>query len=243
MARWYDPEIGHFTQPDTIIPGVGNALAWDRYAYVNYNPIKYVDPTGKTNIVPPNRNVLTDGGGEEFIIDFLYYPLVTRKPAEVTIVQINGDLTIIPNTESYLPWQIDIFPGLPEPRQESRPFQYGFSSYVEVGGGLGYLGVIGGIELGRVGDTEFLSAYGGHSFENTDFGSSIDMGVTFNFDADISDIEGNGEDYYVTFSIFGIGGSIGYSDGSISIAYSAGVRFGIGSSESYKMLIFSIQRK
>ncbi len=50
VARWYDPEIGHFTQPDSIVPGAGDALAWDRYAYVKYNPIKYVDPSGKVFI-------------------------------------------------------------------------------------------------------------------------------------------------------------------------------------------------
>ena len=32
----------HFTQPDSIVPGAGDALAWDRYVYV----IKHVDPSG-----------------------------------------------------------------------------------------------------------------------------------------------------------------------------------------------------
>ncbi len=45
-ARWYDLVLGRFVQPDTIIPGVGNSQAWDRYAYVFNNPLKYNDPTG-----------------------------------------------------------------------------------------------------------------------------------------------------------------------------------------------------
>jgi RHS repeat-associated protein len=45
-ARWYDPTLGRFTQADTMLPGVGNPLAWDRYAYVNNNPILLIDPTG-----------------------------------------------------------------------------------------------------------------------------------------------------------------------------------------------------
>ena len=32
------------------MPGAGDALAWDRYAYVKYNPIKYMDPSGKVFI-------------------------------------------------------------------------------------------------------------------------------------------------------------------------------------------------
>ncbi len=45
-ARWVDPQLGRFTQPDTIIPMNQGAQAWDRYAYTNNNPVKYTDPTG-----------------------------------------------------------------------------------------------------------------------------------------------------------------------------------------------------
>ncbi len=45
-ARWYDPQLGRFTQVDTIIPGAGNLSAWDRYAYTLNNPLRYTDPSG-----------------------------------------------------------------------------------------------------------------------------------------------------------------------------------------------------
>jgi RHS repeat-associated protein len=45
-ARWYDPYITQFTQPDTIILDQYNSLDWNRYAYARYNPIKYRDPSG-----------------------------------------------------------------------------------------------------------------------------------------------------------------------------------------------------
>ena len=46
-ARWYDPSLGRFTQADTIIPVASQGVqAWDRYAYVNNNPIRYNDPSG-----------------------------------------------------------------------------------------------------------------------------------------------------------------------------------------------------
>jgi len=41
-----DPEIGHFIQADTIMAGAGNVIAWNRYAYVSYNPLNYSDPNG-----------------------------------------------------------------------------------------------------------------------------------------------------------------------------------------------------
>jgi RHS repeat-associated protein len=45
-ARFYDPVLGRFIQPDTIIPGVGNSQAYNRYAYVLNSPVNFNDPTG-----------------------------------------------------------------------------------------------------------------------------------------------------------------------------------------------------
>jgi RHS repeat-associated protein len=46
-ARWYDPSLNRFTQPDTIVPEASQGvLAWDRYAYVNNSPVNATDPTG-----------------------------------------------------------------------------------------------------------------------------------------------------------------------------------------------------
>jgi RHS repeat-associated protein len=45
-ARWYDPALGHFLAPDSIVPAAGNALDYHRYAYVRFNPLKYTDPSG-----------------------------------------------------------------------------------------------------------------------------------------------------------------------------------------------------
>ena len=44
-ARWYDPAVGRFAQADTIAPG-GGPMAWDRYAYVSDNPLRFSDPSG-----------------------------------------------------------------------------------------------------------------------------------------------------------------------------------------------------
>ena len=46
VARWYDPYLNRFTQPDSIIPDPSNPADWDRYAYTGNNPVNRVDPSG-----------------------------------------------------------------------------------------------------------------------------------------------------------------------------------------------------
>jgi RHS repeat-associated protein len=53
-ARWFDPYLNRWIQPDTIIPDPYNPQDWDRYAYVRNNPVINVDPTG---------HMLDQGGG------------------------------------------------------------------------------------------------------------------------------------------------------------------------------------
>jgi len=46
-ARWYDPGLGRFAQADTIVPLESQGVqAWDRYAGMNNNPVRYNDPSG-----------------------------------------------------------------------------------------------------------------------------------------------------------------------------------------------------
>ena len=45
-ARWYDPYLNRWVQPDSIIPDPGNSQDWNCYSYVRDNPLKYTDPTG-----------------------------------------------------------------------------------------------------------------------------------------------------------------------------------------------------
>ncbi len=45
-ARWYDPQLGRFMQADTIVPTHQGTQGFDRYAYVNNNPLRYTDSRG-----------------------------------------------------------------------------------------------------------------------------------------------------------------------------------------------------
>ena len=45
-ARYYDPHLGRFIQPDSLVPDPLNPQAWNRFSYVYNNPASYVDPGG-----------------------------------------------------------------------------------------------------------------------------------------------------------------------------------------------------
>jgi RHS repeat-associated protein len=54
-ARYYDPHLGRFIQPDTLVPDPLNPQAWNRFSYVYNNPTSYVDPSGHDGILVPLR--------------------------------------------------------------------------------------------------------------------------------------------------------------------------------------------
>jgi RHS repeat-associated protein len=45
-ARFYDPVIGRFISPDSMIPQPYNPQSLNRYSYCNNNPLIYTDPSG-----------------------------------------------------------------------------------------------------------------------------------------------------------------------------------------------------
>ena len=49
-ARYYDPVLGSFLSPDTLVPEPGQPEGYNRYAYANGNPLRFIDPTGHYSI-------------------------------------------------------------------------------------------------------------------------------------------------------------------------------------------------
>ncbi len=45
-SRYFDPELGRFIQPDTIVPDPTDSQQLNAYSYANNNPFKYIDPDG-----------------------------------------------------------------------------------------------------------------------------------------------------------------------------------------------------
>ncbi|WP_353327250.1 DUF4329 domain-containing protein, partial [Chitiniphilus shinanonensis] len=47
-ARWYDPTLGRFMAMDPVDWVAGNPVhSFNRYAYANSNPLRYIDPDGR----------------------------------------------------------------------------------------------------------------------------------------------------------------------------------------------------
>jgi len=46
VRRYYDPELGRFTQPDYAIQDLSNPQSYNRYSYCVNDPLRYTDPTG-----------------------------------------------------------------------------------------------------------------------------------------------------------------------------------------------------
>ena len=67
-ARWYDGQLGRFTQADSIVPGGVQGL--DRYAAMFNNPIMYIDPSGHNPECGPDGIYCSKNGfSEEEILD------------------------------------------------------------------------------------------------------------------------------------------------------------------------------
>ena len=45
-ARYYDPALGTFISPDSMVPGAGQVINYNRFLYARGNPLRYRDPSG-----------------------------------------------------------------------------------------------------------------------------------------------------------------------------------------------------
>ena len=49
-ARYYDPALGAFISPDSMVPDPGMVVDYNRFLYAKGNPLKYSDPSGYTSL-------------------------------------------------------------------------------------------------------------------------------------------------------------------------------------------------
>ena len=59
-ARYYVPSIGRFLSADTLVPSPTNPQGYNRFSYVNNNPLLLVDPTGHSCSYPSSEGEAID---------------------------------------------------------------------------------------------------------------------------------------------------------------------------------------
>jgi len=65
VTRYYDPTLGRFIQPDTIVPQPGDPQSLNRYSYAGNNPVRYTDPSGHRYDPCGPDGMECGGGGSE----------------------------------------------------------------------------------------------------------------------------------------------------------------------------------
>ncbi|MCY4412506.1 MAG: polymorphic toxin type 44 domain-containing protein [Caldilineaceae bacterium] len=71
-ARYYDPALGTFISPDTLVPDAGMAIDYNRFLYARGNPLKYSDPTGYIPTDLPEEPPGPPPGADPWVVDFYW---------------------------------------------------------------------------------------------------------------------------------------------------------------------------
>ena len=112
-SRRYDPELGRFIQPDSIVPtSTQGTQAWDRYAYTNNNPVRYNDPTGHSAEAQGDEDGSDDaetcyrpGDGNCYEAEEFYQMLVLALSKADTIYLTGGAIEKLKNDPALLEFQ------------------------------------------------------------------------------------------------------------------------------------------
>jgi RHS repeat-associated protein len=72
-SRWYDSDLGRWTQPDTLIPDIYNSLDYDRYQYVRSKPLMFIDPGGHIPILGTALLGFVIGGGVDIALQLITF--------------------------------------------------------------------------------------------------------------------------------------------------------------------------
>ena len=71
-ARYYDPALGAFISPDTVVPDAGMAVDYNRFLYARGNPLRYSDPSGYIPTDLPEGPQAPSPGADPWVVDFYW---------------------------------------------------------------------------------------------------------------------------------------------------------------------------
>jgi len=103
-SRWYDPELGRFVSPDSIIPNLANPQSLNRYSYVLNRPLIFNDPTGHMMDDASQGSGCNTPGSPKCILD-KYYGASTES-------QRLEDLELIYYKKAHLDYDVNTDPNL-----------------------------------------------------------------------------------------------------------------------------------
>jgi RHS repeat-associated protein len=74
-ARYYDSDTGRFISPDPTVPDPNNTQAYNRYMFVEGNPISYIDANGYEKATGGNNGTKeeTTGNGNKTDSDGVFH--------------------------------------------------------------------------------------------------------------------------------------------------------------------------
>lgn len=137
-ARLYDPILGRFINPDSVVQDPGDGQIYNRYSYAHNNPLRYVDPTGNS-VERPERHV-------ESIENFVPGRTEFERPERFDIPTISLES---PSFGSSLDFSFGLRTSFsfldPETlRDFQRPLDFGFETDFSLGGDIFANGALSG---------------------------------------------------------------------------------------------------
>ena len=69
-SRAYDPVLGRFVCPDSLVPSPSNPQALNRYSYVLNNPLTFLDLSGHATLLPERRRTITFEGAPVVVVEY-----------------------------------------------------------------------------------------------------------------------------------------------------------------------------
>jgi len=101
-ARYYDPVLGRFIQPDSMISDLDNPQSYNRYSYTLNNPLKYTDPSGHIVFLAAVYGLITYGVGEGLAAIYVHAAEVKGDAAVLAMQQRLANRAGYVNYQEYL---------------------------------------------------------------------------------------------------------------------------------------------